>query len=318
MGSSSTSETGMHVNRDRQSAHGTWVRVSIAGLLASAVLLLFHAFAPGGTGTSPTASTVAINLASGLLYVAVLAPLALRLTMGLWPRLGAVFLTLYVTGTLTDLLEAYFYTSVLTPFSLAAALVFLALPALVIALLVVLIVKPSLVVSEPHGLPRVKDTEHRPLADWAWRVLVAGVLYVPIYYAFGAMVTPIEHAYYYDPTFIAQLHTTVPPTAVTIPLEAFRGLLFALALLPALSVVPQRRWVSVVYLGLIGAVLEGWVPLLGQTTWPVAMRLGNLVELTGDAFGRALVVVVLLGSLGAHWLPRFKRGHQQSVGRSGW
>src|SRR5215831_1810442 len=186
MGGAIRGETGMHVKRDQQSAHSTWVRVSVAGLLAGAVLLLFRSFAPGDTATTTTASRVVISLASGLLYVAILAPLALRLTTGLWPRLGAVFLTLYVTGTLTDLLEAYFYTSVLTPFSLAAALVFLALPALVIALLVVLIVRPSSVVSEPHGLPRVKDTEHRPLADWAWRVLIAGVLYVPIYYAFGA------------------------------------------------------------------------------------------------------------------------------------
>ena len=306
----------MHVKRDQQSAHSTWVRVSVAGLLAGAVLLLFRSFAPGDTATTTTASRVVISLASGLLYVAILAPLALRLTTGLWPRLGAVFLTLYVTGTLTDLLEAYFYTTVLTPFSLAAALVFLALPALVIALLVVLVVRPSGVASDPHR-PGLAETEHRPLANWTLRVLLAGVLYVPIYYAFAATVTPIEHEFYYDPTFIAQLHTTVPPTEVTIALEAVRGLPFVLALLPALSVVPQRRWVSVLYLGLIGAVLEGWVPLLGQTTWPLAMRLGNFVELTGDAFGRAFVVMVLLGTLGAGWVPHVRRAHQQSVGRSG-
>jgi hypothetical protein len=307
----------MRVKRDQQSAHGTWVRMSVAGLLAGAVLLLFRSFAPGGTATTTTASRVVISLASGLLYVAILAPLALRLTMGLWLRLGAVFLTLYVTGTLTDLLEAYFYTTVLTPFSLAAALVFLALQALVIALLVVLVVRPSGVASDPHRRPGLAETGHRPLANWTWRVLLAGVLYVPIYYAFAATVTPIEHEFYYDPTFIAQLHTTVPPTEVTIALEAVRGLLFVLALLPALSVVPQQRWVSVVYLGLIGAVVEGWVPLLGQTTWPLAMRLGNFVELTGDAFGRAFVVMVLLGTLGAGWLPRVRRAHQQSLGRSG-
>jgi hypothetical protein len=208
----------MHVNRDQQSARGTWVRVSIAGLLAGAVLLLFRSLAPGGTATS----RVVISLASGLLYVAILAPLALRLTTGLWPRFGAVFLTLYLTGTLTDLLEAYFYTTVLTPFSLVAALVFLALPALVIALLVVLVVRPSGVASDPHRRPGLAETEHRPLANWTWRVLLAAVLYVPIYYL-AAMVTPIEHEFYYDPTFIAQLHTTVPPTEVTIALEAVRG-----------------------------------------------------------------------------------------------
>src|SRR5262249_34677052 len=100
--------------------------------------------------------------------------------------------TLYVTGTLTDLLEAYFYTTELTPLSLAAALVFLALQALMVTLLVVLLVRPAGVMSDLHGRPGGAKPVHHTLANWAWRVLLAGVLYVPIYYAFGALVTPIE------------------------------------------------------------------------------------------------------------------------------
>jgi len=84
-----------------------------------------------------------------------------------------------------------------------------------------------------------------------------------------------------------------PPPALA---EAVRGVLFAIALLPALSVLRGRSWWTLVYLTLIGVVIEAWVPLLGRTTWPLAMRLGNVAELTADAFARAAVTMALLGS----------------------
>ncbi len=125
---------------------------------------------------------------------------------------------------------------------------------------------------------------------------MAGALYVPIYFGFASLVAPIEHQFYSDPTFIAQLQTRVPPDSIAIPLEAVRGVLFVLALLPALRVLPGRSWLAWVYLGLIGVVIEAWVPLLGRTDWLVAMRLGNFAELTGDSFARAAVALVLLGT----------------------
>lgn len=123
---------------------------------------------------------------------------------------------------------------------------------------------------------------------------MAGVLYIPFYFGFAFLVTPIEHPYYHDAAFVASLHTQVPPTSVSLVVEAFRGVLFVLALLPVLAVFPTRQWQTALYMALIGVVLEAWVPLLGLTTWPLGMRLGNLLELTGDAAGRALVVILLL------------------------
>ena len=45
----------------------------------------------------------------------------------------------------------------------------------------------------------------------------------------------------------------------------------------------------------IGAVVEAYVPLLGRTTWPAGMRLGNVLELTCDATARAALMVALVG-----------------------
>jgi hypothetical protein len=123
---------------------------------------------------------------------------------------------------------------------------------------------------------------------------VAGAPYAAIYLFFAMLVTPIEHAFYYDKAFIASLHTAVPSTTTTLILEAVRGILFVLAMLPVIAVIRQSRWTTGLYIALIGAVLEAWIPLLGQTSWPVMMRVGNVLELTGDACGRALLMALLV------------------------
>ncbi len=267
-------------------------RVLGACSLGALAMTVFSLATSGGSASAaPLPERVVVSVAAGILYVAVLAPLALRLHCP-WPRrLAKVFVTLYVTGTLTDLVEAYFFTTLLSPSTLIAALIFEAVPALVIALIVIaLLHRPSTEVRPPSIF-----WHHRSPFAWTWRLLLVGALYVPIYFGFAALVAPLEHPFYNDPAFIAQLHTQVPPDSVAIPLEAGRGVLFALALLPALSVMRGRSWSTLVYLTLIGVVIEAWVPLLGRTAWPLAMRLGNVAELTGDALGRAAAAIALLG-----------------------
>ena len=257
----------------------------IIGGAAVATLRSATPAAAASAGSAP--GVIALNFVSGALYVAVLSPLAGRVPGAFPRRLGLIFATLYITGALTDLVEAYFFTTAFSPFTLAAALLLEAAPMLMIAVVVVVLIPPA----RGHSVQPVSFGA----SNGMWRLVLAGALYVPIYFGFAALVTPIEHQFYYDPQFIAQLQTRVPPDTVAIPLEAVRGLLFALALLPALLVLPGRSWTTWAYLGLIGAVIEGWVPLLGRTTWPAAMRLGNLAELSADAFGRAAVALALLG-----------------------
>jgi hypothetical protein len=270
-----------------------YFRLMLAALLSGAIVAGFDLLvAGGGQSTSTTPEHLMVGFVSGLLYAVVLTPLAMRLPPRRWVRLASLFVPLYVTGMLTDLIEGYVFTTLLTPTSLVAGLVIEVLPALAVAVVVALLVPTD---PAAMGPPTEVWRRHWSLPAWAWRIVVVGLLYVPAYYAFGALVTPIEHPYYSDPAFIAQLHTRTPPDGVIIPLETLRGALFGLALLPVLSVLPGRRWSTLAYLTLIGVVFEAIVPLLGLSTWPLAMRLGNFVELTGDAFARAIVVLALFG-----------------------
>jgi hypothetical protein len=227
-----------------------------------------------------------------MFYVAVMAPLARQAFYRRFPRFLAIFVPLYITGVLTDMIEAYFYTTLLTPFSLIAALIIEGLPLLLITGIITWLIPAA---EDARTKPRFGQVmRERSSFPWVWRIVVAGAPYAAIYLFFGALVTPLEHAYYYDQAFIASLHTVVPSTATTLILEAVRGILFVLAMLPVIAVMRQSRWSTGLYIALVGAALEAWIPLLGQASWPVMMRVGNVLELTGDACGRALLMALLV------------------------
>ncbi|QBD80067.1 hypothetical protein EPA93_30425 [Ktedonosporobacter rubrisoli] len=282
---------------------GLLLRILAGGIAAAIILTAFGLLTSSGHGAAFLLQKIIVNLVSGLLYVAVMAPLAISLPLR-WPaRFGAIFVPLYVTGVLADLVEAYFYTTTLTPFKLVMALIFESIPFLLIALVIAWLLPPS---SKARSRPGLRQ---RALLSWLWRIVLVGILYVPTYYLFATLVTPIEHIFYHDPSFVAQLHTQVPPASVTIILEAFRGVFFALAMLPVLAVMDGPSWPLLLYLTLIGVVIEAWVPLLGQANWPWAMRLGNMLELTGDALGRGIAITLLLA------LPAtFKRRKETEAG----
>jgi hypothetical protein len=274
-------------------------RVIAGGVLAAVVLTVFARLVPGGNpSTTFSAQNVTIRLVSGIFYVAIMTPLARRLCYRRLTRFLAIFVPLYLTGTLADLIEAYFYTTQLTPLTLVAALIFEGLPLLVITGIIAWLIPVD---EDAHDAPRFRESvRERRLLSWLWRIVVAGALYPAIYLFFAALVTPLEHAYYYDPAFIASLHTVVPSTLTTVILEAVRGVLFVLAVLPVIAVMRRSRWSTGLYIALIGAVLEAWIPLLGQTSWPVMMRVGNVLELTADACGRALLMALLVALPASH------------------
>ncbi len=265
-------------------------RVLIGGVLSAIILTpLALLQSSGGPSTAFSAQTVVIQLISGVGYVAIMIPLARRIADH---RFLMIFAPLYVTSTLTNMIEAYFYTSLFTPATLLAALILAGIPLLAITGIIIWLIPAD---AEARQAPRIGQVlRERKVGSWFWRIVAAGAPYPVVYLTFARLVTPIEHPYYADPAFVASLHTVVPPFLTTLILEAVRGILFVLAVLPVIAVQRTSRWSTGIYIALIGAVLEGWIPLLGQTSWPIMMRVGNVLELTGDASVRALLMALLV------------------------
>src|SRR5215472_958906 len=245
-------------------------------------------------GARPTVQSVVLELATGALYALVLMPLARRLPYRRLTRVVALFVPLYWIAYLSNLVEAWFDTT-LSRGTLIGGAIFFAIPVVVICVLVAWLIPAA-----PHEPPAPGIREslgQRPLLSWVWRVVVVAVLFAVLLQFFGSMYGPLIAKYYSDPAFMAQTHTVPPPASIAWPEETARGVLFVLSLLPVLAVVRGRDWPAIgyaaLYVTLIGVGLEAW-QVFAMTSYPIGFRLGEGLDLTTDAVARGILVAALL------------------------
>ena len=263
------------------------------------------------SGTRPSVQGVVVGLVTGAGFALVLLPLARRLPYRMRTRIIALFVPLYWIFSLSNLVEAYFYTT-LSHASLAAGAVFLAIPSLAVSAMVAWLFP---------GRPQVQPVEgiwellsRRPFLSWVWRTLLAGLLFAVVLQLAGKAWGPLISPYYHDPAYIARAHIANPPPPgyVTWPEEAVRGIVFVLALLPVLAVVRGRGWPAILavgaYVALIDAALEGWLSMLGNAGFPTGFRIGEGLDLTTDAVVRGVFIAVLLA------LPVVASGRRPATG----
>jgi hypothetical protein len=258
-----------------------------------AVLFLAAGLVSGGR---PSAQTVGVGLVTGAGFALVLMPLARRLPYRMRTRVIALLVPLYWIYSLSNLVEAYFITSVSHALLIIFA-VFLIVPALIMSWLIAWLFPAH---EQPAPTPGIWELlGRRPLLSWAWRALLAGLLFAVFLELFGLAWGPLISRYYHDPGFMAQAHIANPPApaSVTWAEEYVRGVVFALALLPLLAVVRGRGWPAILgvaaYITLLDATFEAWLPMLGST-FPLGFRVGEGLDLTSDALVRGIFVAALL------------------------
>jgi hypothetical protein len=238
---------------------------------------------------------LAINLVSGAVVALVFLPLARRLPFDMATRFVAVFVPLYWIGIVSNLVEAAVDTT-LPPVQLAAAAIIFAIPYAVTGWLIVLLLRPSAPRSSTPELWQLLGW--RSIRSWAWRTLVAGVLFAVGVEVLGLLWGPLISKYYHDPAYVAQVQTVTPPDYIAGPEEFLRGVVFVLVLLPVLAVMRGRNWPELLrtaaYIALIDAALESWLPMLSMTSYPLGFRIGEGLDLTSDAIVRGLFVAALL------------------------
>lgn len=271
-------------------------RVLVVALLYSVVQLPLALLQAPRPGLSPAfVQTVALVPITGAVYALVMLPLARRLPCRTLVRIACLFVPLYWIALLSNLVEAFFDTT-LPRAELAGGAVVLAIPTLVAAAAIAWLLPAHVRETPAPGLRA--SLGDRTLLSWVWRILAAGVLFAVLLQAFGELWSPIIGRYYHDPAFMAQTHTVAPPGYVAWPEETARGVVFVLVLLPLLAVMRGRDWRGLLAVGacvaLIDAALEGWLGMASQVTWPLQFRLGEGLDLTSDAIARGVFVAVLL------------------------
>jgi hypothetical protein len=232
-----------------------------------------------------TATGLAFSALAGIVGAITVGALAQRLRLPLAQRLVTLALVVYLLSTLTNEVEAVLFIKSSTSLVPVSG----AILALVLAVPVTALWPPS-----DTGL-RVGAALHATLASrrwwsWLWRIVVASVVWVPVYLVFAAADAPFVHIYYHE----TNTTFTVPSNQVLFGAELGRGVLHALVLgaLAALLALSRRRtwwWLTLTF-----ATLNAWIPLIQRTDWPYYLRAANIVEITCDAVVYGGLVVLLL------------------------
>ena len=240
---------------------------------------------------SPTQMLVA-SFGAGVLVALALGPLAIRLNVPLWNRVLVLFSVTFVVGSLINLIEALYFTTMFDT-GFASALISAGVGYLGLGAALAYLFPPELPIRRMRDVGR-ETWQQRSALNWLGRLVLAALAYVPIYLAIGMTIAPIVTPYYTDPAL--GLGLRIPGFDIILPLEVFRGLLMVLALFPIVYLWRESRLGLALMLGWTVAVLGGIVPLLTNTTFPPVLRVTHGIEITVDSFLFGLVLAWLLGS----------------------
>jgi hypothetical protein len=212
------------------------------------------------------------------------------LALLLWLELFAVeYFVNYIEGFFfTTLFEGSYYVPLFGSKFASAVVSSLAVSLIVAASATLLIGQRGVVVGIMDSLSQHLST--RKAGPWVLRIVAGSIVYFPIYFFFGLLVTPFVLPYYNNPSFGLR----IPSFSVMLPVELFRGLLFVLVLLPLLAAVAGGRTTRFVVLASMLYIPGGLVALLGSTSLPAQIVPFHAVEILADSIVYGLVLSRIL------------------------
>ncbi len=203
-------------------------------------------------------------------------------------RLFFIFLANYILYYLLNLLDGFIFSPLPNMSTAFFADIF---PAFFSALVIAALWRPGAEQASPVDRQNALLPRYRR-AELAWRVALAWLAYLPIYYLIGLVVGQFTKSYYLDPSH--RLGLALPPLAVILVMQIARGGLFLLAVLPVIGAWRGSRiglWLwtgSLIFLQIAATVLF-------QAYWlPAAVRIPHVLELLVDSFLQAGVYVLVL------------------------
>jgi hypothetical protein len=224
-----------------------------------------------------TVTELAYYLLNGAILTGLLAWLIPKVRLSRWSLTLLVWLELLVIEFLNNYVEGYFFTNVFDKTSvLVQSVISASISSVISATAGVLLLG--------CGAAGIKASlkEHfstRTRSSWILRMVVGAVAYFPIYFFFGALITPFVLPYYNNPSFGLR----IPSFAVIIPLELFRGLVYTIVLLPLLATVVGGRATKFIALAAMLYIPGGLIALLGNTLLPAPIIPFHALEILADS-----------------------------------
>lgn len=224
-------------------------------------------------------ANVAWVLAGGLLLALMLAWTLPKTRLKRLHLVVLVWSVLFVVENFNNALEGYFFTSQISSVSVfvGGVLLFL-LTTLVEGAMAGVLFLPHI-----HDMSLGSELsayfKERAQASWSWRIVVGSVAYFPVYFFFGALISPFVVPYYSNPS----LGLRIPPFTVIIPLEFIRGFLYVISLLAVFAAIRASRRTLFAVIASVLYVPGALVPLLANRSLPPEIVPYHLVEILADS-----------------------------------
>ncbi len=260
---------------------------TVVGLMLAGALGLEQPTLPS---TMEPTMVMVMTFISGLIFGLALGALSRRLPLPTLHRSAVMFLLLFVVHRFVNLVEGAFFTTAGTS-GLGFTLLNVAVSSLVAGSLIAVLFPPGRVEEGLLAALRRYFAQRRWTA-WAWRLPLAAVLYLPIYFIMGMIVSPIVTPYYTDPAL--GLGLVAPGLEVILPLEIVRGAIFVVGLVPVIAPWRGTRASLALWLGLTIVVLGAVAPMLEAYFLPLTLRLVHGTEIAIDSLLQGLVYAWLL------------------------
>lgn len=126
--------------------------------------------------------------------------------------------------------------------------------------------------------------------QWLWRLLLAGLAFMPVYIAFGLLVNPITGDYYRQHMFGLK----AAGWDQILPILFLRSLLFLVASLPVMVAWQKSKRTLLLSLGTALFILVGLIYMLISIWLPWFVRIPHSIEILADSFVYAGILTWLL------------------------
>lgn len=229
---------------------------------------------------------VAWLLAAGCILGLALRALAERLTVPFASRAGAIFFVMFIFVLGLPSIELIFAHHIALDRGLLILL--LGLPACAAQATAAAWLFPP--AGEDVHLAEALTGAWRGLPWWSWasRIGLVALLWVPTYLVIGAVFVA-------DGLLLNHLKVGI---VALLAVQVAHALLVAAAAFPILVLLRGPRWKTAFQLGLVLAVVGGWVPLLGSGPWRADLLITWGLHITCESVAQCLAIYLLM------WLPR--------------
>jgi hypothetical protein len=221
------------------------------------------------------------------LLALVLALLARHLSGGFWARTLMLVALTWICNSLNNQIEATFFAGMKTGF-LFTITTFL-FPAFFVSMAVAGLF-PSTHPKERLAAAAKAFFGRFTTTGWAWRLILAALSFMPIYYFFGLLVIPFTRSFYEQNMFGLE----IPSLDKLLTILFIRSLLFFVAVFPTLLAWQGSRRNLFWRLGLALFYLVGFQALIMANWMPWTLRLPHMIEIFFDEFAYAGTLVWLL------------------------